>query len=77
MSICFYDKAKCDEEKIILVDFTNEIGKKDKALCCKNCLVNKVKSKITFYTEETEEKETKRKKCPSCDIDFLEIMQTS
>ena len=74
MSLCFYDNSECFEEKNTLIKYISENGIKNKFMCCKNCIKNKIPSKIVISSHD---KELQEKRCPNCKINILEILDTS
>lgn len=73
MSICFYDKSNCDEVKNYLIEYISENGEKNKFWCCQNCIKNKMPNKLVLSTSENE---LKNKKCPNCNINLNEIIES-
>lgn len=70
---CFYDNLECLDKKNILVEvFVEE--KKTNHWCCKNCLKTKLPTNLTTQLNE---KELKKRKCPNCLSNILDIISSS
>ncbi len=71
---CFYDNSDCYEEKNILIEMFSETDKKTKHLCCKKCLKTKMPTSSILKTNE---EELKKRKCPNCLSNILDIISSS
>ena len=71
---CFYDNSECSDEKNILVEMISSENKTTNYWCCKNCL----NLKLPNYTMvQTNEQELKKRKCPCCLSNILDIIASS
>ena len=71
---CFYDNSECLEEKNFLIEMFTSEGEKTKNWCCKNCLKKKIPNNLILQSNE---EELKKRKCPNCSSNILDIITSS
>ena len=73
-SKCFYDHSECFDEKNVLVEMISTENEKVKHWCCKKCLKTKLSNNPILKTSE---EELKKRKCPNCMSNILDIISSS